>query len=82
MESNVNTPKLSDVIRQFYEIRVDDYQRTYAWRNEQIDELFDDLKETASSSDNHFFGTLIFETKDNQKAPVVDGQQRDRKSVV
>ncbi len=76
MESNVNTPKLADVIRQFHEIRVDDYQRTYAWRNEQIDELFDDLKETAASEENHFFGTLIFETKDNHKATIVDGQQR------
>lgn len=76
MESNVNTPKLSDVIRQFQEIRVDDYQRTYAWTNDQIDELFDDLKETASSGDNHFFGTLIFETSDNHVAKIVDGQQR------
>lgn len=76
MESNVNTPKLADVIKQFQEIRVDDYQRTYSWRNDQIDELFDDLKETAASGENHFFGTLIFETRDNQKATIVDGQQR------
>lgn len=76
MESNVNTPKLADVIRQFHEIKVDDYQRTFSWRNDQIDELFDDLKETATSGENHFFGTLIFETRDNQKATVVDGQQR------
>jgi len=76
VESNVNTPKLSDVVKQFQEIRVDDYQRTYAWQNEQIDELFEDLKETVSSGDNHFFGTLIFETKDQRHATIVDGQQR------
>jgi len=76
MEANVNTPKLVDVIKQFQEIRVDDYQRTYSWRNDQIDELFDDLKETTSSGENHFFGTLIFETRDNQRATIVDGQQR------
>lgn len=76
MEANAITPKLSEVIRQFHEIRVDDYQRTYSWRNDQIDELFDDLKEAASSGDSHFFGTLIFETRDNKKATIVDGQQR------
>jgi hypothetical protein len=76
MEANVNTPKLADVIRQFDEIRVDDYQRTYAWGNEQIDEFFDDLRETATSGENHFFGTLIFETRDNHRATIVDGQQR------
>lgn len=76
MEANVNTPKLGDVVKQFQEIRVDDYQRTYSWRNDQIDELFDDLKEAASSGENHFFGTLIFETRDNTRATIVDGQQR------
>jgi hypothetical protein len=45
MEANVNTPKLADVIKQFQEIRVDDYPRTYSWRNDQIDELFEDPKE-------------------------------------
>jgi hypothetical protein len=76
MEANINTPKLVDVVKQFQEIRVDDYQRTYSWRNEQIDELFEDLKDAASSGENHFFGTLIFETRDNQRATIVDGQQR------
>lgn len=76
MESNSTTPTLYDVIKPFREIKVDDYQRTYSWSNEQIDELFDDLKEITQSGENHFFGTLIFETKDGQSATIVDGQQR------
>lgn len=76
MEANNTTPTLFDVLKPFKEIRVDDYQRTYAWQNEQIDELFDDLKETADSGENHFFGTLIFESKDGLHATIVDGQQR------
>jgi hypothetical protein len=76
MDSNSSTPTLIDVIKPYKEIRVDDYQRTYAWQNDQIDELFDDLKETVESGENHFFGTLIFESKDGQHATIVDGQQR------
>lgn len=76
MESNSGTPTLFDVIKPFTEIKVDDYQRTYAWRNDQIDELFDDLEETVQSGQNHFFGTLIFESRDGQHATIVDGQQR------
>lgn len=76
MESNASTPKLADVIRQFREIHVDDYQRTYSWEKEQIDELFEDLKDTASSGEPHFFGTLIFESRDGSRATIVDGQQR------
>jgi hypothetical protein len=76
LEANNTTPTLFEVLKPFKEIRVDDYQRTYAWQNSQIDELFDDLKETADSGENHFFGTLIFESKDGFHATIVDGQQR------
>ena len=76
MDANNTTPTLFEVLKPFKEIKVDDYQRTYAWQNSQIDELFDDLKETAESGDNHFFGTLIFESKDGFHATIVDGQQR------
>jgi hypothetical protein len=76
LESNSNTPTLFDVVKPFREIKVDDYQRTYAWGNENIDELFEDLKETAQTGENHFFGTLIFESRDGQHATIVDGQQR------
>ena len=76
MEANSSTPTLFDVIKPFKEIKVDDYQRTYAWGNDQIDELFGDLKEVVETGENHFFGTLIFESKDGQHATIVDGQQR------
>jgi hypothetical protein len=49
MEANANTPTLFDVVKQFKEIKVDDYQRTYAWQKDQIDEFFDDLKESVAT---------------------------------
>jgi hypothetical protein len=76
MEANANTPSLFDVIRPYEVIKVDDYQRTYAWGKDEVQELFDDLKDCVNNDDNHFFGTLIFQTSNNEVATIVDGQQR------
>jgi len=76
MESNANTPSLLDVVKSFNKLTVDDYQRTYSWEKDQLDEFFADLKETAATNEPHFFGTLILQTTGAGKAAVVDGQQR------
>jgi hypothetical protein len=76
MESSHNTPSLFDVIKQFEKLKVDDYQRTYAWSRDEIYEFFSDLKACVSAEDYHFFGTLIFQVDPQGVAKVVDGQQR------
>lgn len=76
MESSHNTPSLFDVIKQFEKLKVDDYQRTYAWSRDEIYEFFSDLKSCVSAEDYHFFGTLIFQVDAQGVAKVVDGQQR------
>jgi uncharacterized protein with ParB-like and HNH nuclease domain len=76
MESSHNTPSLFDVIKQFEKLKVDDYQRTYAWSRDEIFEFFSDLKSCVAADDYHFFGTLIFQVDPQGVAKVVDGQQR------
>lgn len=76
MKSTAETPALGEIIQSFSAIEVDDYQRTYEWEKEAIQELFDDLKATKTSGQPHFFGTLIFETKGTDIGSLVDGQQR------
>jgi uncharacterized protein with ParB-like and HNH nuclease domain len=77
MESNAKTPSLFDVVKNYTEISVADYQRTYSWGADQIEELFDDLKDLDNDSPAHFFGSIILQTDgQNGKAEVVDGQQR------
>lgn len=55
----------------FYEIPI--YQRAYAWTNEQIEDIFTDLKDNEKE---YFLGSIICITKDNKMHKVVDGQQR------
>jgi hypothetical protein len=68
--------RLFDIVSQYKELHVDDYQRSYSWGKEQIEDFFDDLKDSANTGSYHFFGTLILQDDNNESAYVVDGQQR------
>jgi hypothetical protein len=78
MQTGTFTHGLMDVIDDYDKLTVEDYQRSYAWQIEQIEDLFDDLKECVKSRETHFFGTLILQQNDHSSkgVTIVDGQQR------
>ncbi len=78
MEASEATQTLLDAIKKYEKMGVDDYQRTYSWEREQVEEFFTDLCETADTAEDHFFGTLIVQADPNNvnRVTVVDGQQR------
>lgn len=53
------------------------YQRDYAWRERNVDDLFADIEEALEAGGGHYLGTFILSQTD-KLAPVhvVDGQQR------
>lgn len=53
------------------------YQRDYAWKERNVDDLFADVEEALESDSGHYLGTFILSQQD-RSAPVqvVDGQQR------
>lgn len=53
------------------------YQRDYAWRERNVDDLFSDIEEALEAGGGHYLGTFILSQTD-KSAPVhvVDGQQR------
>lgn len=53
------------------------YQRDYAWRERNVDDLFSDIEEALEAGGGHYLGTFILSQTD-RFAPVhvVDGQQR------
>lgn len=60
---------------------VPDYQRSYSWKNENIDEFLDDLFNVVHSSQSdarHFLGAVTMAKRDEQLDAVdlIDGQQR------
>ena len=56
------------------QFRVPEFQREYAWGNDEVEEFFTDLS-GALNEDTYFLG-LVIVTGDGQAKDVVDGQQR------
>ena len=53
------------------------YQRDYAWRERNVDDLFDDVDEALEVGGGHYLGTFILSQQDKTSPVyVVDGQQR------
>ena len=64
-----------------YCFHVPDYQRSYSWKNENIDEFLDDLFNVVHSTQadaRHFLGAVTMAKRDGQHDAVdlIDGQQR------
>jgi len=62
---------------------IPEYQRPYAWSDEEIQTLFDDLWEFttngAGGSENngtYFLGTVVSYENENKEQEIIDGQQR------
>lgn len=53
------------------------YQRDYAWKKKNFEELWEDLEE-AKDSQGHFLGTIVVSPnqQDSKKFDIIDGQQR------
>ena len=56
------------------QFRIPPYQRPYSWSSEQVDDLWEDLLEQASTG--HFLGSLVLSSEDEFRPLVIDGQQR------
>lgn len=64
---------------------IPEYQRPYAWSDEQIQTLFDDLVEYTqehndesdeSDESTYFLGTIVAYENDQKQQEIIDGQQR------
>jgi uncharacterized protein with ParB-like and HNH nuclease domain len=57
---------------------IPEYQRPYAWSDEQIQTLFDDLVEYTENENEstYFLGTIVSYENENDEQEIIDGQQR------
>lgn len=70
---------LSKIFSSDFEYRIPQYQRPYAWTEEEAGILFDDLYEffTDEEEDNYFLGSMVLIKQEGAPASeVIDGQQR------
>lgn len=60
---------------------IPEYQRPYAWTEDEVKTLFEDIKEfaskvTQSDRTTYFLGSVITFTNENDEQEIIDGQQR------
>lgn len=70
---------ISKVFSQEFDFYIPEYQRPYAWTEEETETLFDDLYEfyQKEPDDNYFLGSIVLIKEDEKpQAKVIDGQQR------
>ena len=77
----MNTTKLERSIKEIFDgsrYVVPLYQRNYAWRKEQIEQLLQDVYGAYKKSPlgNYFIGSLVVLKRQNGDYEVIDGQQR------
>lgn len=74
---NTNTINYLDLIGNGKTYRVPPYQRDYSWSEEQWEDLWNDVVELRSDSDNrHYLGALVVEGQSDRDFLIIDGQQR------
>lgn len=59
-------------------ILIPEYQRPYAWTEDQVITLFDDLVEYTNNQNesSYFLGCIVSFTNENKEQEIIDGQQR------
>jgi uncharacterized protein with ParB-like and HNH nuclease domain len=73
-----NASSIGELFRRPIFYRVPVYQRDFAWTAEQVDALWDDLKNSlAEDRSEYFLGAIVLSYgDDDKKREIVDGQQR------
>ena len=58
---------------------IPEYQRPYAWTDEQIQTLFEDLVEYTENANEstYFLGTIVSYENENNEQEIIDGQQQN-----
>ncbi len=74
---DTQTTTLLDVVGNGKTYKIPPYQRDYSWKQEQWEDLWSDINELRSNSDDkHYMGALVLEAITDRSFKVIDGQQR------
>lgn len=73
---SAETKSFSSIFSENKKIIVPPYQRAYSWREQQWEDLWEDIKKSKKSNRKHYMGALVFINRRGGTLEVVDGQQR------
>jgi uncharacterized protein with ParB-like and HNH nuclease domain len=79
METGILPPELRDIEQLFTgdnRYSVPKYQRSFAWDQDEIQELWEDLTLAMERRSDYFLGTVVLHRKPGKFTEIIDGQQR------
>lgn len=72
-----NTVALNDIFTNGRRYQVPLYQRDYSWKDEQWDDLWDDILAVRNQENRvHYMGAIVLQNLNNKQYSIIDGQQR------
>ncbi|RJQ44016.1 MAG: DUF262 domain-containing protein [Nitrospiraceae bacterium] len=75
-EIKIDLTGVADILRN-NNLSVPKYQRSYAWKDQNVLDLFQDISTAmVGGSKEYFLGSIVISQKNNERPEVVDGQQR------
>jgi len=73
---DTSTVSLSDVIGNGKRYTVPPYQRDYSWKQDQWEDLWNDILSIRGNDSVHYMGSIVLQNKGEKHYHVIDGQQR------
>ena len=74
---NTRTINYLELIGNGKQYRVPPYQRDYSWKEEQWEDLWNDIQQLRlDREERHYLGALVVEAEDDREFLIIDGQQR------
>lgn len=75
-----NRKLYTKIIEQTYrQYTIPVYQRSYSWKKQQCNQLYDDIIDSVKKGRNHYLGSIVYSEKTDDNfsfCPIIDGQQR------
>ena len=74
---NSSIKKIGELLSGTIKYSVPLFQRGFSWEREQIEQMWEDIKETISENRKEYFlGSIVLNQKKENEIEIVDGQQR------
>ncbi len=73
---------LEGVLHKLQSFEIPDFQREYVWDKNKVDLFFNDFYYMENSVNNRFMGVILYESEEDKKPKLLDGQQRVITSIL
>lgn len=67
---------LNEILANGKKYKVPTFQRDYSWKEENWEELWEDIEVVGKNDQSHYMGAIVLQSSGNNVYTIIDGQQR------